>query len=93
MPPKPPSICRAATAWPACVGKPGYSTSTTRGSVEKCFAIVIADAHAIIADSALERFDSRVADELASSGGINDPLDRRTHVVALRRAVDRAMGR
>ena len=55
--------------------------------------IVIADAHAIIADSALERFDSRVADELARSTGMNDPLDRKTHVVALRRAVERATGR
>jgi carbon-monoxide dehydrogenase medium subunit len=55
--------------------------------------IVVADARHIIADGAPGRFDGRAADELASSGGINDPLDRQTHVVALRRAVERATGR
>ena len=55
--------------------------------------IVVADARHIIDDGAPGRFDGRAADELASSGGINDPLDRQTHVVALRRAVERATGR
>jgi carbon-monoxide dehydrogenase medium subunit len=55
--------------------------------------IVVADARHIIADGAPGRFDGRAADELASSSGINDPLDRQTHVVALRRAVERATGR
>lgn len=52
--------------------------------------IVIADARPIVADGARERFDGRVADALASSAGMSDPLDRQTHVVALRRAVERA---
>jgi len=52
--------------------------------------IVIADARPIIADGAPGRFDGRAADGLASSAGMNDPLDRQTHVVALRRAVERA---
>ena len=52
--------------------------------------IVVADARAIIADGDPERFDGRAADALASSAGMNDPLDRQTHVVALRRAVERA---
>lgn len=52
--------------------------------------IVIADASPIVADGAPARFDARAADSLASSAGMNDPLDRRTHVVALRRAVERA---
>jgi aerobic carbon-monoxide dehydrogenase medium subunit len=55
--------------------------------------IVIADARPIIADGAPGRFDGQAADKLASSAGMNDPLDRQTHVVALRRAVERATGR
>jgi carbon-monoxide dehydrogenase medium subunit len=55
--------------------------------------IVIADARAIVADGAPEGFDSRAVDALARSAGMNDPLDRQTHVVALRRAVERATGR
>src|SRR5580693_1389466 len=52
--------------------------------------IVIADARRIIADGAPEHFDAQAADELASSAGMNDPLERQTHVVALRRALERA---
>jgi aerobic carbon-monoxide dehydrogenase medium subunit len=55
--------------------------------------IVIADARHVIADGAPARFDGHAADELASSGGINDPLDRQMHIVALRRAVEQAAGR
>lgn len=55
--------------------------------------IVIVDARAIIADGAPGRFDCRVAGELASSAGMNDPLERQTHVVALRRALERAAPR
>jgi carbon-monoxide dehydrogenase medium subunit len=52
--------------------------------------IVIADARRVIADGAPEHFDAQAADELASSAGMNDPLERQTHVVALRRALERA---
>jgi carbon-monoxide dehydrogenase medium subunit len=55
--------------------------------------IVIADARPIIADGAPGHFDTQAADELASSAGMNDPLERQTHVVALRRAVERAAAR
>lgn len=55
--------------------------------------IVIADARPIVADGAPERFDSRAADKAARSAGMKDPLERQTHVVALRRAVERATGR
>jgi carbon-monoxide dehydrogenase medium subunit len=55
--------------------------------------IVIADARAIIADGDPARFDGRAADALASLAGMNDSLQRQTHVVALRRAVERAAGR
>ena len=54
--------------------------------------IVVADARHVIADSAPGRFNSQAADKLASSAGMNDPLERQTHVVALRRAVEGAMG-
>src|SRR4029077_11219945 len=49
--------------------------------------IVIGDAHTIIADGVLGGCDTRAADELANSAGVNDPLERQTHVVALRRSV------
>ena len=52
--------------------------------------IVIADARPIIADGAPERFDGRAADDAASSAGMRDPVERRTHVAALRRAVQGA---
>jgi aerobic carbon-monoxide dehydrogenase medium subunit len=55
--------------------------------------IVVPDARSIIADGAPGRFDGRAADDAASSAGMDDPLDRQTHVVALRRAVERATGR
>ncbi len=54
--------------------------------------IVIADARPIV-DGAPAGFDGEAADALASSGGMDDPLDRQTHVVALRRAVERATRR
>ena len=55
--------------------------------------IVVPDARPIIADGVPERFDGRAADDAAIAAGMNDPLDRQTHVVALRRSVERAAGR
>ena len=55
--------------------------------------IVIADAHTIIGDGAPGWFDARAADEAAKSAGMSDLLERQTHVVALRRAVERAAAR
>jgi aerobic carbon-monoxide dehydrogenase medium subunit len=55
--------------------------------------IVIADARRIIGDGNPECFDARAIDELASSAGMNDPLERQTHVATLRRAVERAADR
>jgi len=55
--------------------------------------IVIADARAIIGDGDPASFDTRAANELANSAGMNDPLERQTHVVALRRALERAAAR
>jgi aerobic carbon-monoxide dehydrogenase medium subunit len=55
--------------------------------------VVVPDARSIVADGASERFNGRAADELASSAGMHDPLDRQTHVVALRRAVEQATRR
>jgi carbon-monoxide dehydrogenase medium subunit len=52
--------------------------------------IVIADARPIVADGELKRFDNRAADALATSAGMSESLDRHTHVVALRRAVEQA---
>ena len=52
--------------------------------------IVIADARRIIGNGDPANFDTRAANELASAAGMNDPLERQTHVVALRRAMERA---
>jgi aerobic carbon-monoxide dehydrogenase medium subunit len=54
--------------------------------------VVIADARAIIGDGAPGSFDGRAADALARSSGMKDPLERQTHVVVLRRAMERAAG-
>src|SRR5580693_6703814 len=55
--------------------------------------IVIADARAVIGNGDPANFDSQTADELASTAGMSDPLERQTHVVALRRALERAATR
>jgi carbon-monoxide dehydrogenase medium subunit len=52
--------------------------------------IVIADARRIIGDGEPGHFNTWAADEWAIAAGMNDPLERQTHVVALRRAVERA---
>lgn len=56
--------------------------------------IVIADARHLLGDGKAERldhaFDSRAAGEAVAAAGMSDPIDRQTHVVALRRAIERA---
>jgi carbon-monoxide dehydrogenase medium subunit len=56
--------------------------------------IVVADARKIIGDgtkAALEvAFDATAAVRAVEAGGLNDPIERQTHVVALRRAIERA---
>lgn len=55
--------------------------------------IVVNDARHLIGDGTPESFDGGAIDELARSADMSDPLSRRTHVVALRRAVERAASR
>jgi carbon-monoxide dehydrogenase medium subunit len=56
--------------------------------------IVVTDAHNIIGDGRAERldaaFDSHAVNELAEAAGMSDPIDRQTHVTALRRALEQA---
>lgn len=52
--------------------------------------IVVTDARGLLGDARPEHFDSRAAYELTEFAGMTDPLDRQTHVVALRRAIERA---
>ncbi len=56
--------------------------------------IVVADASRLLGDGTAARleqvFDSVAADEIVTAAGMEDPLDRQTHVVALRRAIERA---
>jgi carbon-monoxide dehydrogenase medium subunit len=56
--------------------------------------IVISEAANVIGDGRAERlkdtFDGGAIDEIVSKAGMTDPLDRQTHVVALRRAIEQA---
>lgn len=56
--------------------------------------IVIADARQLLGEGTATEpgrdFDSRLAGELVEAGGMSDPIDRQTHVVALRRAIQQA---
>jgi aerobic carbon-monoxide dehydrogenase medium subunit len=56
--------------------------------------IVIAQAGDVIGDGRRARladgFNSRAIDEILSKSGMTDPLDKQTHVAALRRAIEQA---
>ncbi|RUM96580.1 carbon monoxide dehydrogenase [Pseudaminobacter arsenicus] len=56
--------------------------------------IVIAEATHLVGDGKAERldlaFDSHAAGAAIEAAGMADPIDRQTHVVALRRAIERA---
>lgn len=56
--------------------------------------IVIAKADNVIGDGRtprlLDKFDGGAVDELLGKAGMADPLDRQTHVTALRRAIEQA---
>ena len=52
--------------------------------------IVVADARHPLGDGSPEQFDDSAVDDLAKSAGMSDPLERQTHVAALRRAVEAA---
>jgi aerobic carbon-monoxide dehydrogenase medium subunit len=56
--------------------------------------IVIAEAANVIGDGREARlkdtFDGEAVDEILGKAGMTDPLDRQTHVVALRRAIEQA---
>jgi carbon-monoxide dehydrogenase medium subunit len=52
--------------------------------------IVVTDAHALLGNGTPEQFDSKAAYELTERAGMADAIDRQTHVVALRRAIERA---
>jgi carbon-monoxide dehydrogenase medium subunit len=56
--------------------------------------IVVTEAHNIIGDGRADRldvaFDSHAVNEVVEAAGMTDPLDRQTHIVALRRALEQA---
>ena len=56
--------------------------------------IVVTEAHNIIGDGRAERldaaFDSHAVNEMVEAAGMTDPLDRQTHIIALRRALEQA---
>jgi carbon-monoxide dehydrogenase medium subunit len=56
--------------------------------------IVIAKADNVIGDGRaprlLDKFDGGVVDEFLEKAGMTDPLDKQTHVTALRRAIEQA---
>lgn len=51
------------------------------------------DAEQILGDGTPSRFDAHAAEAFAEREGMEDPIERRTHVVALRRAVEQAATR
>lgn len=57
--------------------------------------IVVPDARAVIGDgrssSPEKQFDEGVAAKIVKAAGMADPIDRKTHVVALRRAIEKAV--
>lgn len=52
--------------------------------------VVVADAKSILGDATPAKFDAAAVDALLARAGLADQIDRRTHVVALRRAVEGA---
>ena len=56
--------------------------------------IVVTEAHNILGDGRAERldaaFDGHAVNEVIEAAGMADPLDRQTHIVALRRALEQA---
>lgn len=56
--------------------------------------IVVAEAGNIIGDGRTERmdaaFDSKAVDDVIKASGMTDPIDRQTHITALRRALEQA---
>lgn len=52
--------------------------------------IVVSDARGLIGDGKPEAFDAGAVYELIERAGMDDPINRQTHVVALRRAIERA---
>jgi carbon-monoxide dehydrogenase medium subunit len=56
--------------------------------------IVVSDAHHLLGDGTAKHlhdaFDSLAASDLVEAEGMVDPIERQTHVVALRRAIERA---
>lgn len=51
---------------------------------------VTADARRLLGDGTPNRFNSQAAFELVEAEGMHDPIERQTHVAALRRAVEQA---
>lgn len=54
---------------------------------------VMADAKELLGDGSAGSFDAEAADRFAEREGMHDPIERRVHVVALRRAVEQAAAR
>jgi carbon-monoxide dehydrogenase medium subunit len=85
-------ICRKTGEFAHAIG--AFVVDPERGV---CRAVIgatetrpIVDARRIIGDGEPGHFNTQAADELTKAAGLNDPLARQTHVVALCRAVERA---
>ena len=87
-------ICRKLGEFASAIG--AFVIDSTRGinraviGATEMRPIVVTDARALLGDARPEQFDARAAYQLTAAAGMADPIDRQIHVVALRRAVERA---
>jgi len=86
-------ICRKTGEFAHAIG--AYVVDPERGVTRAVIGateqrpFVMADARELIGDGAPGAFDAAAVDRFAARNGMHDPLERRTHVAALRRAVER----
>lgn len=90
--------CRKTGEFASAIGS--FLTDPDRGVIRVVIGatesrpIVVTEAHNIIGDGRAERldaaFDSHAVNEMVEAAGMTDPLDRQTHIIALRRALEQA---
>ncbi|PZQ16026.1 MAG: carbon monoxide dehydrogenase [Ancylobacter novellus] len=86
-------ICRKTGEFAHAIG--AYLVDPERGVVRAVVGaterkpFLMTDGRELIGDGRPESFDAEAVDRFAERLGMEDPLERRTHVAALRRAVER----
>ena len=86
-------ICRKTGEFAHAIG--AYLVDPERGVTRAVIGaterrpFLMTDARELIGDGTPENFDAVAVDRFAEREGMHDPLERKTHVAALRRAVER----